>query len=205
MSLESLNSKFKIQTEQDVRDKQIELALRVPLQYVYGYGPKNAKVILIGEAPGKDEVKYGRPFVGKAGAVLDNILNKTGIKREELYITNVIKYRLMKEGSKKGCYKNRPATSEEINIMLQWLKEEIDLINPVLILTLGNVPLKALSILNNCGILKIGDCHGKPFYYEKATHIPLYHPAGQIYNRDLKAVFEEDFKRVREFLQNQEG
>lgn len=184
------------------------------LDFVYGDGPCDADVILIGEAPGKDEVLQGRPFVGKAGSILDEILLKTGINRNRLYITNAIKYRLMKEGSRPGSFKNRPATMPEIRAMLPWLKEEICFIRPKLILTLGNVPLKSLCFASGCGILEIGSCHGKAADVRvdsvatgklDTKLVPLYHPASQIYNRSLKDVFDADFQAVRELLLFLEG
>ena len=204
--MNELNECFREKIKREIGENKIEPACNLPLQFVYGYGPENAEVIMIGEAPGKDEVRFGRPFVGKAGEILNEILLKTGIKREQLYITNVVKYRLMKEGSRQGSYRNRPVTKHEIEIMLPWLKQELDLIKPKLILTLGNVPLRALCFMQNCGILEIGACHGEVFSVNDDTsHIPLYHPASQIYNRSLKEIFDEDFKKVRSFLESQGG
>ena len=204
--MNSLNERFQAEIKREIEENKIEPACNLPLNFVFGYGPESAEVVMIGEAPGKDEVRFGRPFVGKAGAILDEILLKTGIKREQLYITNVVKYRLMKEGSKPGSFRNRPVTKREIEIMLPWLEQEINLIKPKLILTLGNVPLRALCLMQNCGILEIGTCHGEAFRLNDNTaHIPLYHPASQIYNRSLKEVFDEDFKKVRSYLESQEG
>ena len=189
------------------RDRGLS-ALAGELKFVYGSGPENADVILVGEAPGKDEVRLGKPFVGKAGAILDEILNATGIKRESLYITNVVKYRLSREGKRPGTFANRPAAPREIKLSLPWLEHEILQIRPKLILTLGNVPLKALCFIGNCDILEIGSCHGKAIDVNiedyHTVHVPLYHPASQIYNRSLKAVFDEDFKAVRRLCENTE-
>lgn len=200
-----INTFFESQTSLNISNDDKIKALATPLKYVYGFGPSDADVVLIGEAPGKDEVLQGRPFVGKAGAILDEILLKTGINRDRLYITNVIKYRLMKEGSRQGTFKNRPATLPEIRIMLPWLKEELSFIKPKLILTLGNVPLKALCFIDSCGILEIGSCHGtvRDLIIDNSFNtklVPLYHPASQIYNRGLKEIFEEDFRTVRDLL-----
>lgn len=201
-NLNDINNFFEEKIRADIIDKQLD--------FVYGYGPDNADVVLIGEAPGKDEVAEGRPFVGKAGAILDEILLKTGIDRDRLYITNAIKYRLMKEGSRQGTFRNRPATMPEIRMMLPWLECELSFIKPKIILTLGNVPLKSLCFAYNCGILEIGNCHGKALNLQidkdySALHVPLYHPASQIYNRELKAFFDEDFRAVRDLLLLLEG
>lgn len=201
-----LNERFREKIKREIEDSKIEPACDLPLNFVFGYGPENADVVMIGEAPGKDEVRFGRPFVGKAGAILDEILLKTGIKRDQLYITNVVKYRLMKEGSRQGSFRNRPVTKKETEIMLPWLEEELNLIKPKLILTLGNVPLRALCFMRCCGILEIGACHGEVIKVnDNTSHIPLYHPASQIYNRSLKEIFDEDFKKVRSFLESQGG
>ncbi len=198
-SLEELNEFCKKKVE--IAVQSVKPAMEAPLHFVYGFGNKKAQAVLIGEAPGKDEVKNGKPFVGKAGAILDGILNSTGIKREQLYITNVVKYRLMQKGSREGSFKNRPATMKEIEISLPWLKKELEIIEPQLILTLGNVPLKALCLLKNCAILEIGACHGNQINMclngRDSIHIPLYHPASQIYNRSLKDVFDKDFEIVK--------
>ena len=206
-NLEELNNFYRKRAE--IAVQSVKLAMEAPLQFVYGYGNENAQAVLIGEAPGKDEVKNGRPFVGKAGAILDGILNSTGIKREQLYITNVVKYRLMKQGSREGSYKNRPATKQEIELSLPWLKNELEMIRPKLILTLGNVPLKSLCLIKNCAILEIGGCHGEcmdiSINGHKTSFIPLYHPASQIYNRSLKEVFDEDFGIVKDTFMKLSG
>lgn len=203
-NLEELNNFYRKRLE--IAIQGIRVASENPIQFVYGCGNERAQAILIGEAPGKDEVKNGRPFVGKAGAILEEILNATGIKREQLYITNVVKYRLMQKGNREGSFKNRPATKQEIEISLPWLQKEIEVIKPKLILTLGNVPLKALCMINRSEVLEIGACHAEILKIkicdEEMTHIPLYHPASQIYNRSLKAVFDNDFKIVKETFLN---
>ena len=91
---------------------------------------------------------------------------------------------------------------------LSWLAAELIFIKPRLILTLGNVPLKALCFIENCDILEIGACHGKAINVRIAgfhtIHVPLYHPASQIYNRSLKPVFDSDFEAVRRLCTNTE-
>ncbi|MFR1519241.1 MAG: uracil-DNA glycosylase [Clostridia bacterium] len=207
-SIEAINTFYKKEVETAVEADGALSALAGPLQFVYGFGPESAAVALIGEAPGKDEVRLGRPFVGKAGAILDEILNATGIERESLYITNIVKYRLARPGKRPGTFANRPASPEEIKMGLPWLREELLFIKPKLILTLGNVPLKALCFIGNCAILEIGACHGKTIDVSidgfHTVHVPLYHPASQIYNRSLRTAFDEDFKTVRRLCKNTE-
>ena len=126
---------------------------------VFGEGAENPALMMIGEAPGGDEEKQGRPFVGKAGKNLSAFLEVVGLKREEIYISNVVKLRPTKESPKTGKAVNRPPSAEEIAFFLPYLLEEIKVISPKVVVTLGNVPLKAVT-----GEKKavIGDYHGKP-------------------------------------------
>ncbi|MBQ9090884.1 MAG: uracil-DNA glycosylase, partial [Anaerotignum sp.] len=112
---------------------------------VFGEGAENPALMMIGEAPGGDEEKQGRPFVGKAGKNLSAFLEVVGLKREEIYISNVVKLRPTKESPKTGKAVNRPPSSEEISFFLPYLLEEIKTISPKVIVTLGNVPLKAVT------------------------------------------------------------
>lgn len=171
---------------------------------VFGEGNSDHPgLCLIGEAPGEQEALQGRPFVGKAGKNLDAFLEATGLKREELYITNVVKVRPTKV-SEKGRVSNRPPNREELALFLPYLYEELLLIQPGLIVTLGNVALKAL-MGPRC---VIGQVHGQ---MQSATVtsgkttaafevFPLYHPASIIYDRSLKAVYETDLRALRSEL-----
>ena len=207
-SFEEINSFYTKKLRAAVRKDSALAELAGELQFVYGCGPENADVVLIGEAPGKDEVRLGCPFVGKAGAILNEILTATGIKRDHLYITNVVKYRLARPGKRAGTFANRPASLQEIKMGLPWLTSELCRIRPKLVLTLGGVPLKALCFIGNRGILDLGSCHGKVMDVDvggvSMQHVPLYHPASQIYNRSLKAVFDGDFQTVRGLCANTE-
>lgn len=158
---------------------------------VFGEGAAHARVVLIGEAPGEQESLQGRPFVGKAGKNLDEFLALSGIERAAIYITNTVKYRPVKR-SAAGNMVNRTPTQEEIRLNLPFLKRELALIAPEVIVTLGNVPLRAL--LGNGQ--SIGVCHGQWLSYEGRRLYPLYHPASVIYNRALKPVYEEDVIRL---------
>ncbi len=164
---------------------------------VFGDGSIESKVLLIGEAPGKDEVAQGKPFVGAAGKNLNEFISILNITREDIYITNVVKYRLSKLNAKTNRLSNRPATVTDISINQPWLLREIEIINPSIIVTLGNVPLRAVT---NDKSLTIGSVHGKLLDckingVEKKLY-PLYHPASIIYNRSLKEIYIKDVKEL---------
>ena len=168
---------------------------------VFGEGAENPALMMIGEAPGGDEEKQGRPFVGKAGKNLSAFLEVVGLKREEIYISNVVKLRPTKESPKTGKAVNRPPSAEEIAFFLPYLLEEIQVISPKVVVTLGNVPLKAVT-----GERKavIGDYHGRPVKLEEGrTLFALYHPAAVIYNRALQATYDEDLLELKAFLQKE--
>ena len=165
---------------------------------VFGEGAAQPALMMIGEAPGGDEEKQGRPFVGKAGKNLSAFLEVVGLKREEIYISNVVKLRPTKESPKTGRAVNRPPSGEEIAFFLPFLLEEIEAAVPKVIVTLGNVPLKAVT-----GEKKavIGDYHGKPVPLAQGrTLFALYHPAAVIYNRALQATYDEDLQALKAFL-----
>ena len=168
---------------------------------VFGEGAENPALMMIGEAPGGDEEKQGRPFVGKAGKNLSAFLEVVGLKREEIYISNVVKLRPTKESPKTGKSVNRPPSGDEIAFFLPYLLEEIKVISPKVVVTLGNVPLKAVT-----GEKKavIGDYHGKPTpLADGRTLFALYHPAAVIYNRALQATYDEDLLELKAFLQKE--
>jgi len=157
-------------------------------------------VMLIGEAPGEQESLQGRPFVGKAGKNLDGFLQVLELNREDIYISNVVKIRPTKV-SDKGRTSNRPPNKEELALFTPYLMEEILLVQPKMIVTLGNVALKAL-----CGPKAvIGDMHGQEaritVKHEKQEAefpiFPLYHPASIIYNRSLQEVYEQDLQALK--------
>lgn len=164
---------------------------------VFGEGKTDGGVMLIGEAPGGEEEKMGRPFVGKAGKNLDEFIELAGLKREDLYITNVVKFRPTSISEKTGRNVNRTPSREEIEDFVPLLKNEISTYKPYLIVTLGNVPLKAVTGNNR---LSIGDCHGKIMQLEGLNIYPLYHPASVIYNRNLKNVYASDVKNIKEYI-----
>lgn len=170
-------------------------------EIVVGDGNADSELLLIGEAPGKDEVLKSRPFVGAAGKNLSEFLDKLGLKREDIYITNAIKFRLSKVNPDTGRVSNRPATKKEIEDNREYLIREINIINPKYIVTLGNVPLR--SVCGDAGIA-IGEVHGKPDNIKvgeaEYTLFPLYHPASVIYNSKLKEIYNEDLEKLKQII-----
>ena len=164
---------------------------------VFGEGPQQPRLMLIGEAPGEQETLQGRPFVGKAGQNLDHFLALAGLCREEIYISNAVKLRPTKTG-KTGRLSNRPPTKDEIALFRPWLLREIAEVAPQMIATLGNVPLRAVTGRS----LTIGEVHGQVIDAGE-TGLPLfalYHPASLIYNRALSDVYEQDVRALAQRL-----
>lgn len=171
---------------------------------VFGEGKSDAPAImLIGEAPGEQETLQGRPFVGKAGKNLDGFLAAVGLRREDIYISNVVKVRPTRV-SAKGSVSNRPPNREELLLFTPYLYEEILLVKPELIVTLGNVALQAL--LGPKAV--IGAHHGRETQVTVASGseeaafrlFPLYHPASVIYNRSLSEVYQGDLNVLHGIL-----
>ena len=162
---------------------------------VHGEGRSGARVMLIGEAPGEQETLQRRPFVGKAGKNLDAFLELAGIERSELYVSNTVKFRPTKI-STAGRVVNRPPSREEVRLFLPWLKREMELVHPEVVVTLGNVPLKALMGSR----VVIGDVHGQFQDADGARLYPMYHPASLIYNPGLRGVYAEDIRRLAAWL-----
>lgn len=164
---------------------------------VFGDGKSDhPDIMLIGEAPGEQETLQRRPFVGKAGKNLDEFLALMGMDRSALYVSNVVKIRPTAQGAS-GRVRNRAPSKEEIALFLPFLMKEITLVSPQTLVTLGNVPLKALMGAN----VTVGELHGQ--WHTAANGLPLfalYHPAAIIYRRELKPVYEQDVLALRESL-----
>lgn len=167
---------------------------------VLGRGNLNSPIVLVGEAPGRKEVEFNEPFVGQAGKHLDEFLQVLELDKEDIYITNSVKYRPTKLNPKTGRLSNRTPTAKEIESFRSFLLEEIDIIKPKIIVTLGNTSLKSLFEKD----VKIGDVHGKlisvEIYDNKYNLFPLYHPAAVIYNRSLKEVYLNDLQNLKKEL-----
>lgn len=163
-------------------------------------GPVPSPVLLLGEAPGGDEDLSGRPFTGQAGKELDEFLSVLGLSREEIYIGNVVKCRPVRPSrrGRYGDFANRKPLAGEIKACSPWLEEEIRILRPKIIITLGGVPLS--KVLGRP--VKIGDFRGRPFYSESwGCHIfPLYHPASVIYDRSKKEIYLADLQSLKNWL-----
>ena len=154
------------------------------------------RMMLVGEAPGEQESLQRRPFVGKAGKMLDAFLESIQVRREDIYITNTVKIRPTLAGPG-GRLSNRPPSAEELALFFPWLMAETAIVNPHLLVTLGNTPLKAF-LGDQAGI---GSYHGRSVMTLLGFPLfALYHPAAVIYNPALKTVYERDLLRLKEYL-----
>ena len=154
---------------------------------VPGEGSKDAKVMFVGEAPGEQEDSQGRPFVGAAGKLLTELLVSIGLRREEVYITNVVKCRPPK---------NRPPRRDEVSACKPYLERQFLLIAPRVICPMGNSAIHSLMESEK----SVTDLHGIPFEVGTVTYFPMYHPAAALYTFQLRRVLEEDFKKLRALL-----
>lgn len=165
---------------------------------VFGEGKLSPKIAMIGEAPGGDEEKQGHPFVGKAGKNLSEFLEIVGLTRDELFISNVVKLRPIQLSPKTGKPVNRAPSKAEIAYFFPILQEELAIASPEMLVTLGNVPLKALMEDESASI---GDCHGQVLKTPSGqTLFPLYHPASMIYNPSIKKVYLEDLEKLKTLI-----
>jgi DNA polymerase len=153
---------------------------------VPGAGPEDAEVMFVGEAPGFHEDQQGIPFVGAAGRFLDELLDKAGIDRANVYITNVIKCRPPA---------NRDPQEAEIAACSPYLDRQIDAIAPKVIVTLGRYSM-AQAFPNE----KISSVHGRPRQVGDRVYFPMYHPAAALHQPSLRSTVEADFKKLRDLL-----
>jgi len=154
---------------------------------VPGEGLESSKVIFVGEAPGEQEDAQGRPFVGAAGKLLNELLASVGLRREDVYITNVVKCRPPK---------NRPPRKDETTACRPYLDRQINLITPQIICPMGNSAIHSLMDSDK----SVTELHGMPFEIGKITFFPMYHPAAALYTFQLRKVMEEDFKTLKGLL-----
>ncbi len=166
---------------------------KTAIQAVFGNGNANGEIVFIGEAPGKKEDEEGKPFIGAAGKFLNEMLETIGKKREDIYITNIVKYRPPN---------NRDPEPKEKEDCNDWLIEELKVIKPKLIVFLGRHSMHRFFPRE-----KIGDIHGKliikyiPELGDQAF-LPLYHPAAALYNGSLRATLIKDFKKIPKIIKN---
>jgi len=153
---------------------------------VLGDGNSNADIVFIGEAPGKNEDEQGLPFVGAAGKFLNEMLASIGLNRDDIYITNIVKYRPPN---------NRDPLPEEKKAFWPYLVRQIDVIEPLVIVTLGRHSMEYFLPDH-----KISEVHGQPkrmtFGEGKVVILPLYHPAAALYNGGMRETLLEDFSQI---------
>lgn len=153
---------------------------------VPGVGPVDADILFIGEAPGFHENQQGLPFVGAAGRFLDELLGKINLRRENVFITNVVKCR------PPG---NREPQPDEIEACRPYLDRQIELIKPKMVITLGR-----FSMARYFPNAKISQIHGKPRKMEGVIYYPMYHPAAALHQPSLRRTVEEDVLKIPELL-----
>lgn len=164
---------------------------------VFGEGDLDARVMFIGEAPGRQEALKGRPFVGSAGRVLDDLLASIGLERKDVYITNILKDRPPE---------NRDPSKSEIDLYVPFLRRQLEIIQPEIIVTLGRFAMQFIFEefrMPQQGS-SISSLHGSRLRaqasYGEVTVVPLYHPAVTFYRRDQMAQLKQDFLALREEL-----
>lgn len=179
MTLSDLNNKI----------KSCELCnlYKTATQAVPGEGNSKAEIFFIGEAPGFNEDKVGRPFCGAAGKFLDEMLEENGLDRKDVFIGNIIKHRPPN---------NRDPEPEEISACVPWLKEQLAIIKPKLIVTLGRHSMH--HFLPDIG--SISQTHGKAFKRGGQHYLTLYHPAAGLHQNNLKETIKKDFKNIKKLL-----
>ena len=160
---------------------------------VPGEGNPRAEILFIGEGPGQDEDRQGRPFVGRAGQLLNKLLAEIGLKREEVYIANVVKCRPPN---------NRDPHDEEILACWPYLEAQIRLINPLMIITLGRHSLG--RFLPN---VSISAAHGQPKKRQSDGKViyPVFHPAAALYRASMLGALQEDFRKIPTVLKMIKG
>lgn len=153
---------------------------------VPGEGSLKAEIMFVGEGPGQKEDQLGRPFVGAAGKLLDKMIGSIGLKREDVFIANVVKCRPPQ---------NRDPLPEEVEACRNWLDEQVKMIDPKLIVLLGRHSMERFL-----PGLRISQDHGKPKRYRGRVYFPVYHPAAALYRRSLTEDLEKDFKKIPKIL-----
>ncbi|HEX9613759.1 MAG TPA: uracil-DNA glycosylase [Candidatus Bathyarchaeia archaeon] len=159
---------------------------------VPGEGPYDARIMFVGEGPGQNEDEQGRPFVGAAGKFLTELLESIGMKRSNVFITNIVKCRPPN---------NRAPRKPEIEACNPYLQSQIKLINPRIVCALGTPAITTL----------MGDeysasrFHGKPLTKGGVTLLPMYHPAATLYDASLKETLFHDFQILKKLLENEEA
>jgi uracil-DNA glycosylase len=180
-----------IMSELNELSKEIAVCQRCDLyksatRAVPGEGPENAQIMFIGEGPGWNEDQQGRPFVGAAGKFLDQLIASIGLKREQVYIANVVKHRPPE---------NREPLPSEIAACKSWLDRQIELIKPRMIVTLGRHSMA--RFFPNKSISKI---HGTAEKRGGVIYFAMYHPAAALHQGNLRSEIEKDMLKIPELL-----
>src|SRR3989344_5785768 len=151
---------------------------------VPGEGAKDAKIMIVGEAPGEEEDRQGLPFVGRSGKLLDKMLEVAGLDRKKVFITNVVKHRPPQ---------NRAPKASEIKTCKElWLEKQIDILKPRLIIVLGRVALKTLT--NETSVEK---WHGKVIERKNQRYFVTFHPSAALRFPETRKMMEEDFRKLK--------
>lgn len=160
---------------------------------VIGEGSHEAEIMFVGEAPGENEAKTGRPFCGRAGKLLDELLASINLPRENVYITNIVKDRPPK---------NRDPLPEEIELYAPFLDRQIEIIRPKVVATLGRFSMEYVMrrYRMESQLDTITRLHGKVIEDKDFKLVPLYHPAAAIYNQHLKSTLLEDFQVLKNLV-----
>lgn len=155
-------------------------------QLVFGDGNPDAQIVFIGEAPGKQEDMQGKPFVGASGKFLNEMLGIINLNRQDVYITNIVKYRPPN---------NRDPSQEEKEQFLPFLHRQLQVINPKLIVTLGRHSMDVLLP----GLI-ISQVHGQLKKLSNKIYLPLFHPAAALYNGSMRQTLIDDFSKIPQIL-----
>jgi uracil-DNA glycosylase family 4 len=162
---------------------------------VPGEGPVPSRIFLVGEAPGKREDELGRPFVGRAGSILEELLYSIGLSRKEVYITSINKCRPPE---------NRDPMDDEIAACHPYLERQIDLLKPQVIVPMGRFAAREICRTFGLEERKISDIHGKVLNaragYGKVLVLPVYHPAVVTHNPNLRPELTADFQQLKKVL-----
>lgn len=184
-------------TNEILNCKKCEL-YKTKTNYVPGVGNENASIVFVGEAPGRDEDLKGEPFVGAAGKLLTEMLLKIGLRREDVYICNVLKCRPPN---------NRDPAPDEIEKCSGYLKRQLDVIKPDIIVCLGRFAAKFIFELFGMQFTSISKVKGRVFESEmwgkKVKVVPVYHPAAILYRPQLREEYEQQFRKIGEMLKKQ--
>lgn len=182
---------------QRIRSRELEIEIAKSCQNpVPGEGDPEADIMFVGEAPGAQEDREGRPFVGASGKFLGEMLESIGLKRDDVFITNIVKFRPPE---------NRDPSKEEIAACLPYLIEQIMVIQPKLVVFLGRHSMNVFF-----PDLKISQAHGHALsrtvkvgslVLQDQLFLPLYHPAAALYNGGMRATLQEDFAKIPEILE----